>query len=86
VTLHFTNADQRIRAGMTAAVHIVTAEHDNVVEVPSKSIISDDDQDFVMVQNGHALEKKEVTVGISGDDGMTEVVSGLSAGDRINNF
>ncbi len=86
VTLHFISADDRIKAGMTAAVHIKTAEHDNVVEVPSKSIISDNDQNFVMVQNGNALEKKEVTVGISGDDGMTEIVSGLSVGDRINNF
>jgi HlyD family secretion protein len=86
VTLHFKNADERIRAGMTASVHIMVAEHDGVVEIPNKLIITDNDQTFVMVQNGHALEKKEVTIGISGDNDMTEIVSGLSAGDRINNF
>ena len=35
VTLHFTNPDGRIKDGMTGSVHLVTAEHDNVVEVPS---------------------------------------------------
>jgi RND family efflux transporter MFP subunit len=86
VTLYFAQPDQRIKASMTANVHIVTAEHDNVIEVPNKLIITDGDQNFVMVQNGSALEKRQVTVGVTGDDGMTEITSGLSAGDHINNF
>jgi RND family efflux transporter MFP subunit len=86
VTLHFVKSDDRIKADMTANVNIVTAEHDNAIEIPNKLIITNNDQNFVMVQRGGELEKKAVTVGIAGDDGMTEILSGLSVGDHINNF
>jgi HlyD family secretion protein len=86
ITLHFTNPDSRIKDGMTGNVHIIEAEHDNVVEVPSNLVINDNNNYFVLVQNGTTVEKKPVQIGIVGGDGMTEVVSGLNVGDRINNF
>jgi len=86
ITLHFTNPDSRIKDGMTGNVHIIEAEHDNVVEVPSNLVINDNNNYFVLVQNGTTVEKKPVQIGIVGGDGMTEIVSGLNVGDRINNF
>jgi multidrug efflux pump subunit AcrA (membrane-fusion protein) len=86
VTLHFTNPDSRIKDGMTGNVHIIEAEHDNVVEVPSNLVINDNNDYFVLMQNGTTIEKKPVQIGIMGGDGMTEIVSGLNVGDHINNF
>jgi hypothetical protein len=40
----------------------------------------------VLVANGGATERRKIQTGITGDDGMTEVVSGLNAGDQIINF
>jgi HlyD family secretion protein len=86
VTLHFVNADGRIKDGMTGNVHIVEAEHDNVIEVPSNLVINSNNDYFVLVQNGGTLEKKPVQIGIVGNNGMTEITSGLNVGDHINNF
>ncbi len=86
VTLHFTNPDSRIKDGMTGNVRIIEAEHDNVVEVPSNLVINDNGNYFVLSGNGNALQKKPVQIGLVGDNGMTEIVSGLQAGDHINNL
>jgi len=86
VTLHFVGSAAGIKDGMTGNVHIVEAEHDNVVEVPSNLVINDNNDYFVLVQNGATIEKKPVQIGLVGSNGMTEIVSGLNVGDRINNF
>jgi hypothetical protein len=54
--------------------------------VPSNLIINDDGNYFVLVKNGGVTSKKSVTVGLVGDNGTTEITSGLSVGDSINNF
>lgn len=86
VTLHFVNADPRVKAGMTANAHIIAAEHNNVIAIPARLVVGDGDQPFVLVQHGSTIEKRTVTLGITGDDGMVEVTSGLSEGETINNF
>lgn len=86
ITLHFTAPDVRIKDGMTGSVHIVTAEHDNVVEVPSRLVVGDGNNDYVLVASGSATEKREVQVGLAGNDGMTEIVSGINAGETLVNF
>ncbi len=86
VTLYFTAPDSRIKDGMTGSVHIITAEHDNVVEIPSRLIVNDGDKNYVLVKNGGMVEKREVVTGLSGDDGMTEIISGVAAGDALINF
>ena len=52
VTLHFTSAEPQIRDGMTGNVDIILAEHDTVVEVPSRLVINNGNDYFVLVQNG----------------------------------
>jgi RND family efflux transporter MFP subunit len=86
VTLHFVNSDARIKDGMTGNVHIIVAKHDNVIEVPSTLVINDNNNHFVLAQNGTTIEKKAVQIGLVGNNGMTEITSGLNVGDRINNF
>lgn len=86
ITLHFTNANGQIKDGMTGNVHIIEAEHDNVLEVPSNLVINDDGNYFVLVESGGVVTKKPVQIGLVGDNNTTEIVSGLNVGDRINNF
>ena len=56
VTLHFANPNSQIKDGMTGNVHIIEAEHDNVMEVPSNLVINNDDNYFVLVQNGSTVD------------------------------
>ncbi len=86
VTLYFTNPDPRIRSGMTANVLIRAAEHDNVLKVPSRLVINDANEHFVLVKEGNAVLRRQVSLGIAGDDGMVEITSGLEVGDQISNF
>jgi RND family efflux transporter MFP subunit len=86
VTLHFANPDSRIKDGMTGNVHIVEAEHDNVVEVPSNLLINSNNEYFVLMQSDATTKKQPVQIGLVGDNGMTEVVSGLNEGNKIITF
>jgi HlyD family secretion protein len=86
VTLYFKNADARIKDGMTGNVSIIAAEHDNVIEVPTNLVINDGNNNYVLVQNGSAIEKTQVQVGITGNNGTTEITSGLSVGETLTNF
>jgi len=86
VTLHFTQPEPQVKDGMTGNVHIVLAEDDNVITVPSGLVLTEGNQYFVVVKTATGTEQKQVTVGLVGDGGMTEIVSGVSVGDTLVNF
>lgn len=86
VTLHFTQPESTVKDGMTGNVEIVAAEHDNVIEIPSRLLISNGSSTFVLVPQGKTTVEKQVTTGITGSDGSIEITSGLNAGDVIANF
>ncbi len=85
IELHFKNPTSEIKDGMTGNVHIILGEHDDVVEVPSRLVINQGSDNFVLVKNGSGTEKRKVETGLSGG-GMTEIVSGVNPGDMIVNF
>jgi HlyD family secretion protein len=86
ITLYFMVPDSRIRAGMSGDVFIVATEHDNVPEVPSRLILRSGGDDFVLIDDGGKGVKRLITVGLTGDDGMVEIVSGLNVGEKISDF
>lgn len=86
VTLHFTNPSGTIKDGMTGNVHIITGEHDNVLEVPTRLVINDGNNYFVLIKNGASTVQQPVSVGLTGDNGMTEITSGLTTSDTLVNF
>jgi len=86
VELHFANPDSRIKDGMTGNVHIVLGEHDNVIAVPSRLVINDGNNYFVLVSRGGESIKQQVEIGLTGDAGMTEITSGVNVGDLLTNF
>ncbi|MDR3519461.1 MAG: efflux RND transporter periplasmic adaptor subunit [Candidatus Pacebacteria bacterium] len=86
VTLYFTEPDARIMAGMTGNVLITAAEHDNVVEVPSSLVLDNGGIHLVLVQDNGKSIPRAVTLGLSGDDGMIEIISGLNIGEKISDF
>ena len=86
VELHFKNPTASVKDGMTGNIHIITGEHDNVLEVPSWLVINDGNKYFVLVKNGSASVREQVSVGLTGDNGMTEITSGLNEGDQLVSF
>lgn len=76
-----------LRPGMTANMTIKVKEKSNVLNIPSRSIITDDKGDRVVriVTNSKTKRFKSVPVrtGIEGDGGMIEVLDGISVGDEF---
>ncbi|MDB4984334.1 MAG: family efflux transporter subunit [Patescibacteria group bacterium] len=82
----FTTPDERIRSGMTATATIVISSKENVLSIPASFIHSDTDRSsYVYVINkDDKTEKRTITTGIRGSDSSTEILSGLSEGDRVS--
>jgi HlyD family secretion protein len=76
-----------VKSGMTANLAIEIARKNQVVTVPLKAIVSRDNQKFIRVvvdaQKPQNFIEGPVVLGLEGDGGMVEVVSGLNAGQQI---
>ncbi len=83
VTVELLNPDKDVRAGMTAAVNILTRELKNVLIVPNRAVRFLDGQRVVyLLQNGEQIPVK-IKLGAS-DDANSEIISGdIKAGDLI---
>ena len=77
------NTDGRFKAGMSADVEVSIEKQDNVVTVPKKAILEEDDAKYVyIVGDDNRAIKKEVTTGIE-TASTVEIKSGVSEDDTI---
>ncbi|MDP2705736.1 MAG: efflux RND transporter periplasmic adaptor subunit [bacterium] len=82
--LQFNQDDNKILAGLTANVDIAAEKREGVIFVPTRSITEKDGQKMVKVLNdGGKEEEREITVGLRGSDGRTEILSGLAEGEAV---
>ncbi len=68
--------------GMSAQVSIVVAQASHVVAVPSSAVHTVGSRNFVLVLRKGKRVTRRVKVGASGG-GLTQITSGLSAGDQV---
>jgi HlyD family secretion protein len=81
--------DQPIRAGMTANVDIVTEQKQDVLVVPSRAVFERDGERYVRVLLDPArasYREVPVDIGIRGNDGLLEILSGVQVGDEVITF
>jgi len=83
VKIDFTPGDKEIKPGMTATAEIKTASKDDVVMVPARAVIEKDGNKFVRVLYGTEPSDSLVKLGLTGDGGMVEIISGVNEGDEI---
>lgn len=78
---------ENLRPGMTANMTIKINEKDNVLVIPSRSLLTDKngERKVRLVTNTKTKKFKEVTVttGMEGDGSMVEIISGLKDGDEF---
>jgi HlyD family secretion protein len=82
-TLVFIEKDPRIKAGMTANIVIETAKKEKALVVPQRAIFKKENKEFVRVLKDGKTEEVQVSVGLYGEAGLVEIVSGLSEGDEV---
>lgn len=83
IRVNFKNFDPKIKSGLTANLKIQTAKKENVLAVPLYAITKEGDKNFVNKIIGDEIQKTQIDLGISGNNGFAEVVGGLQEGDII---
>jgi len=79
------STDPRIKSGLTANLSIQTAVRTNVVLLPQYAIQQNNQGPFVRVVNGKTTADVPVTLGIRGNDGNVEIISGVAEGQEVQN-
>jgi multidrug efflux pump subunit AcrA (membrane-fusion protein) len=84
VRIEFPNPGLQLRPGMTATVLIETRRQDDAVRVPTEAILHDGLRQFVFVAQDYGrYAPRDIQTGLVGDRRLTEVLSGLEAGDEV---
>ena len=71
-----------LRPEMTTHVRIIVEEKKDVLIVPNNAVRFEEGKNVVYIKGKEKSERREVTPGIR-DDQFTEIISGLSEGERI---
>ena len=84
VVVTFTGNDVRIKSGMTANVSIITENKSKVLAVPARFVdVKDNARGSVTVRSKGNNVIKDVELGVRGQDGLIEVLSGIQEGDEL---
>jgi HlyD family secretion protein len=73
---------RQLRAGLSAAVSIITDKRSDVLLAPNGAIQETDSGPQVELKNGTETKPTQIKIGLVGDS-FTEVTSGLKAGDVV---
>jgi RND family efflux transporter MFP subunit len=82
-TMSIDTGGKDVKPGMTANVTIDTGDRSNVLIVPTRAIREQDGVFSVRILQGGAPKDVTITVGLRGDEGKAEALSGLSEGMQI---
>lgn len=83
IKVNLDKIDERIKNGLTTNLKIETSKKEGVLAVPLYAVTKDEGINFVTKIVGKEQQKTPVSLGISGNDGFVEVLSGLNVGDVI---
>jgi len=82
LTAYLKNPGFEIKPGTFVRARVVAATHDSALTIPKRALVSEDDSHHVFMVASDTTSKVAVTPGIT-DGQYVEILSGLSAGDRV---
>jgi multidrug efflux pump subunit AcrA (membrane-fusion protein) len=74
-----TDADERLRSGMSVTVHVIVGEARNVLLLSQEFVKPKGDKLYAILENG---EEREIEVGLRNEEAF-EIKSGLKEGDKV---
>lgn len=87
VNVNFDPGEQNIKSGMTANVLITTDEKKDILVIPNRAVVDRNGEGkIVRVLENNEVVEKSVSLGLRGDGGLVEVVSGLKENDNVITF
>ncbi|MCL4405478.1 efflux RND transporter periplasmic adaptor subunit [Patescibacteria group bacterium] len=86
VKVSFDKPDPRIKSGLTVNLTIDTKTDNNALILPQYAVLQNDSGSFVEIVSGNKIVQVPVTLGIQDDNGNIEILSGVTAGERVLNI
>ena len=88
IKLKLDKFNENLKSGMTANIDIHTAEANDVLMIPIRAVQTEGKDQIVQILNvdGKTTAKVKVQTGLSGDEGMVEIKSGLKEGQKVVTF
>lgn len=83
VKISLDDSDKPVKPGMTANVIIKTDQRDSALIIPARSVRTDNNGKFVNVLENNLEVRKDIKLGIKGNDGKVEVLEGLNENQDI---
>ena len=84
VKISFTPSGEReIKSGMTATAKIITDSRQNIVMIPARAVIEQANIKIVKTLKDQVVKENQVQLGMSGDNGLVEVISGVASGEEV---
>ncbi len=84
ITMKLDRGDDRLRDGMTANVDIESAKSENVLIVSYRALERDGERYFANILGTDGkTDRREVKIGLEGDEGEVEIKSGLKEGEKV---
>jgi len=82
IKVEMENPDLILKPGMFAEIKIVSDKKENVIAIPSESVIMKNGNPVVAVVNGDTAKLVEVQVGMDNGE-LVEITEGLKEGDIV---
>jgi HlyD family secretion protein len=82
ILVDLVEAPRPLRLGMSVDVEVLTGGKDNVLRIPSASVMERDGKKFVYAVAGGRVDRRDIVAGISNWE-WTEVLSGLREGEEV---
>lgn len=86
IRILFDITDSRLKSGMSADILVETAKKENVLSIPQRAIGYKNNKRIVKILDGNEVKEIEVQIGLKGNKGEVEIISGLNAGERVITF
>ncbi|MFH0803983.1 MAG: efflux RND transporter periplasmic adaptor subunit [Candidatus Zambryskibacteria bacterium] len=83
IRVNLAGEETRIKNGLTANLKIQTMKKENVLTLPLYAVTEENGQSFVTKVVGKNVQRVPVLLGIVGNNGAVEVLSGLKEGDAV---
>lgn len=86
VKINFDGKNSAVKSGMTANINLTTAEKDGVLIMPARAVIEKNGGKYARRLTSGRLIEVPITVGLRGDNGLIEILSGLNEGEAVVTF
>lgn len=85
ITVALDYSDPRLKSGLTSNLKIETLKKENVLIISQSGILENDAGTFVRKQDGGGIKEVPVKIGIRSQEGLVEILEGVSEGELVLN-